>query len=150
MALRGSCSGGCRELDRAASAFTSRRQQHGSIQSRASTSTSRRRQPRQQPCGSTAARGHGRGGRKRNRGTLARGAKCGAQAPRKGSASRPLGVLGSPPLAVCGSGAARLPPLLTATSVTSPGCLGPRPWLFGAARSLGRAPIGLSETSSVR
>ena len=51
----------------------------------------------------------------------------------KERASRPLGVLGSPPLAVCGSGAARLPPLLTATSVTSrgawvpaPGCLAQR------------------------
>ena len=40
-----------------------------------------------------AVRGHGGGGRKRNRGTLARGATCGAQAPRRGWALRPFGVV---------------------------------------------------------
>ena len=69
-----------------ASTFTSRCQQQGSS-------------PATPPRIMAAAHGHGRGGRKRNRGNLARGATCGAQAPRKGWASRPLGVLGPPPLA---------------------------------------------------
>ena len=49
-----------------------------------------------------AAHGHGRCGRKRNRCKLAHGAKCGAKAPGWVWAHGPLGVLGSPPLAVSG------------------------------------------------
>ena len=48
-------------------------------------------------------------------------------APRKRWAHRPLGVLGSPPLAVCISGAARPPPADWPPGWQSSGCFGPRP-----------------------
>ena len=58
---------------------------------------------------------------------------------RKGWASKPLGVLEPTCLRQRGSKTATLAdrPL----EWPSPECLGPRPWLFGAARSQGRAPI---------
>ena len=75
-----------------------------------------------------AAQGHGRGGREQNRGNLARGASCGAQAPRKGWASRPFGVLGSPPLAVYGKQGSKTTTLADRPlEWPSPGCLGPLP-----------------------
>ena len=63
-----------------------------------------------------AAHGHGRDGRKQNRGNLARGATCGAKAPGVVWAQRPLGVLVSPPLAVSRSS------VTTAAQQPSPEC----------------------------